>query len=207
MAPAGAIEALLDVPDTPDGAAPRGTAVIAHPHPQFGGTMTTRWCRPWRAPACSAAGAPCASISGASAPAPAYTDEGRGEAAGPAGRGAAGRAGRWRRWRWRVFPLAPSSPAHACWPPCGAERRWRRRCWSAPQQVALRRRPRAAAKHPAHALVLHGELDDTVPLASVMDWARPQMLPVTVVPGGEHFFHGQLTLLKNLVVRHLRAGR
>jgi uncharacterized protein len=52
-------------------------------------------------------------------------------------------------------------------------------------------------------LVLHGELDDTVPLAAVLDWARPQRLAVTVVPGGEHFFHGQLALLKALVVRHL----
>ena len=57
--------------------------------------------------------------------------------------------------------------------------------------------------HP-QTLVVHGERDDTVPLASVMDWARPQSLPVTVVPGGEHFFHGQLPLLKTLVVRHLR---
>lgn len=55
-------------------------------------------------------------------------------------------------------------------------------------------------------LVLHGEQDDTVPLASVMDWARPQVLPVTVVPGGEHFFHGQLPLLKSLVLRHLLSA-
>ena len=54
-------------------------------------------------------------------------------------------------------------------------------------------------------LVLHGEQDDTVPLASVMDWARPQSLPITVIPGCEHFFHGQLPLLKSLVVRHLRT--
>ena len=52
-------------------------------------------------------------------------------------------------------------------------------------------------------LVLHGETDDTVPLASVLDWARPQTLPVTVLPGLGHFFHGQLPLLKSLVVRHL----
>ncbi len=54
-------------------------------------------------------------------------------------------------------------------------------------------------------LVVHGEVDDTVPLASVMDWARPQSLPVTVIPGVEHFFHGQLPLLRMLVSRHLRA--
>ena len=50
----------------------------------------------------------------------------------------------------------------------------------------------------------NGERDETVPLPSVMDWARPQSLPVTVVPGVGHFFHGQLPLLKNLVARHLR---
>jgi hypothetical protein len=54
-------------------------------------------------------------------------------------------------------------------------------------------------------LVVHGEQDDTVPLSSVMDWARPQVLPVVVVPGGGHFFHGQLPLLRDLVMRHLRA--
>jgi alpha/beta superfamily hydrolase len=54
-------------------------------------------------------------------------------------------------------------------------------------------------------LVLHGEQDDTVPLASVLDWARPQSLPVTVVPGGGHFFHGQLPLLRDVVVRHLQG--
>ncbi len=47
--------------------------------------------------------------------------------------------------------------------------------------------------------------DDTVPLAIVIDWARPQALPVTVVPAGGHFFHGQLPLLKWLVARHLSA--
>jgi alpha/beta superfamily hydrolase len=55
-------------------------------------------------------------------------------------------------------------------------------------------------------LVVHGEQDDTVPLASVMDWARPQSLPITVIPGVEHFFHGQLPLLKSLVIRHLKAS-
>ena len=64
--------------------------------------------------------------------------------------------------------------------------------------------PIAAELH-ERCLVVHGEADDTVPLASVMDWARPQVLPVTVVPGGGHFFHGQLPLLRSLVVRHLRA--
>jgi alpha/beta superfamily hydrolase len=54
-------------------------------------------------------------------------------------------------------------------------------------------------------LVIHGEHDDTVPLAAVLDWARPQALPVMVVPGGGHFFHGQLPLLRDLVLRHVRV--
>lgn len=54
-------------------------------------------------------------------------------------------------------------------------------------------------------LVVHGEQDDTVPLAAVLDWARPQALPVTVIPGVEHFFHGRLPLLKSLALRHLHA--
>lgn len=54
-------------------------------------------------------------------------------------------------------------------------------------------------------LVVHGEVDETVPLAPVMDWARAQDLPLTVLPGCEHFFHGKQILLKDLALRHLRA--
>ena len=73
--------------------------------------------------------------------------------------------------------------------------------------TAVPKFPAPALPVDAHdqALVIHGELDDTVALAGVMDWARPQLLPVTVVPTGGHFFHGQLTLLKSLALRHLRA--
>ena len=56
----------------------------------------------------------------------------------------------------------------------------------------------------AGTLVIHGELDDLVPLAAVLDWARPQNLPVVVVPGGEHFFHGRLHVLQLIVARYCR---
>ena len=52
-------------------------------------------------------------------------------------------------------------------------------------------------------LLVHGEADDVVPLSASLDWARPQALPVVVVPGAGHFFHGQLVLLKSLVHRFL----
>lgn len=54
---------------------------------------------------------------------------------------------------------------------------------------------------PADTLLIHGEVDDVVPLAAVLDWARPQALPVIVMPGVGHFFHGQLPMLKSLLLR------
>lgn len=57
---------------------------------------------------------------------------------------------------------------------------------------------------PKHTLVVHGEADDLVLLADVMDWARPQKVPVIVFPGVGHFFHGALIDLQNLVTRHCR---
>jgi uncharacterized protein len=54
---------------------------------------------------------------------------------------------------------------------------------------------------PENTLVIHGEHDDVVPLSAVFDWARPQNLPIVVVPGGDHFFHGRLHLLAQLVTR------
>lgn len=53
-------------------------------------------------------------------------------------------------------------------------------------------------------LVVHGEQDDVVLLADVMDWARPQKLPVVVFPGAGHFFHGALIDLQKVVTRHCR---
>ncbi|WP_051710812.1 alpha/beta hydrolase [Andreprevotia chitinilytica] len=52
---------------------------------------------------------------------------------------------------------------------------------------------------PADTLVIHGEEDEVVSLAAVFDWARPQQLPIIVVPGVSHFFHGRLTQLANIV--------
>jgi alpha/beta superfamily hydrolase len=54
---------------------------------------------------------------------------------------------------------------------------------------------------PAETLVIHGELDETVPLARVLDWARPQELPVVVIPGADHFFHRRLHLIRGIVKR------
>lgn len=55
---------------------------------------------------------------------------------------------------------------------------------------------------PADTLVIHGEHDEVVPLADVMEWARPQQLPIVVLPEAGHFFHGRLTQLRDIVRRH-----
>jgi len=54
-------------------------------------------------------------------------------------------------------------------------------------------------------LVVHGDQDEVVELKEVLDWARPQHLAVTVLTGAEHFFHGRLTQLRNIVMNHLAA--
>jgi uncharacterized protein len=56
------------------------------------------------------------------------------------------------------------------------------------------------ASVPDTTLVIHGEVDETVPIQSVYDWARPQELPIVVIPGGEHFFHRKLHILKRVIV-------
>ena len=53
---------------------------------------------------------------------------------------------------------------------------------------------------PGNTILIHGERDDTIPLTDVLDWARPQDLPVIVIPGADHFFHRKLQHIKNLVV-------
>ena len=194
---AGAIEVLRDAP----AAAPVGTAVIAHPHPLFGGTMDNKVVQTL-ARAFVQAGwtAVRFNFRGVGASAGAH-DDGRGEA---------------DDLRAVVQALAPEGPLALAGFSYGAfvTSRVLRELWAAREVNKIVLVGTAAARFHVDAippeahdrtLVLHGEQDDTVPLAAVMDWARPQTLPVTVVPGGGHFFHGQLPLLKTLVARHLRT--
>lgn len=58
---------------------------------------------------------------------------------------------------------------------------------------------------PRETLVIHGELDETIPLTDVFEWARPQDLPIVVVPGADHFFHRRLGLLKRLISAHIQG--
>lgn len=197
--PAGTIEALRDEPGP--GLARRGTAIITHPHPLFGGTMENKVVQTLaRAFVQSGWVAIRFNFRGVGA-SQGLHDEGRGEledmlalVSSEAPDGA----------------LALAGFSFGSYVACGAVKAlWSSRTIEKIVLVgtAVSRFEVADLPLQAHdaTLVIHGEQDDTVPLASVMDWARPQSLPVTVVPGGGHFFHGQLPLLKSLVLRHLRS--
>jgi alpha/beta superfamily hydrolase len=197
--PVGLIEGLRDEPAP--GATPHGVAVIAHPHPLFGGTMDHKVVQTLaRAFVQSGWSAVRFNFRGVGATQGVH-DEGRGELedmlaliADQAGEGPLAIAG------FSFGAFVASGAMQALWPSGRVEKIVLVGTSAQKHQLA----PLPAEAHD-RTLVIHGEQDDTVPLAAVMDWARPQSLPVTVVPGVGHFFHGQLPLLKNLVVRHLRS--
>ncbi len=60
---------------------------------------------------------------------------------------------------------------------------------------------------PRDSVLIHGALDTTVPLANVLAYAEPLDLPVTVIPGAGHFFHGRLQLLRDIVARTVGSCR
>jgi alpha/beta superfamily hydrolase len=59
---------------------------------------------------------------------------------------------------------------------------------------------------PADTILIHGEHDETIPLQAVLDWVRPQDVPVIVIPGADHFFHRKLGHIKSWVQALWRIG-
>ena len=57
---------------------------------------------------------------------------------------------------------------------------------------------------PADSVVIHGAKDETVPLSNVLAWAEPLDLPVIVIPGADHFFHRRLHLIRDIIHRQWR---
>ncbi|MGC3963147.1 MAG: thioesterase domain-containing protein [Rhodocyclaceae bacterium] len=53
-------------------------------------------------------------------------------------------------------------------------------------------------------IVIHGGHDETVPLPNVLAWAEPMNLPVVVVPGADHFFHARLHIIRDIILRAWR---
>ncbi len=51
-------------------------------------------------------------------------------------------------------------------------------------------------------LIIQGDRDDIVLPEAILAWAAPASQPVVFIPGAEHFFHGKLTILKQLILKH-----
>jgi uncharacterized protein len=197
--PAGAMEILRDEPAA--GSQPRGVAVVAHPHPLFGGTMDNKVVQTLARAFVQSGWTTLRFNFRGVGKSEGTHDEGRGELADMLALvGAEAPEGSLAIAGFSFGSFVASSAVQALWPSRKIDK-------IVLVGTAASRFEVSALPPEAHdvALVIHGEADDTVPLASVMDWARPQSLPVTVVPGGGHFFHGQLPLLKSLVLRHLRS--
>lgn len=193
--PSGLIEVVLEDPAT----APIGLAVIAHPHPQMGGTMDNKVVHTlsrafvlagWRAVRFN------------------FRGIGQSEGAWNDGVGEvddllAVLAHHRTDPAVHSLPVALAGFSFGGFIAASASARLPQ----APSELVL---VSPATRYgvpnvPAHTLVVQGEQDDVVSMASVLDWARPQALPVTVVPGVGHFFHGQLGVLRDRVLRHLRG--
>jgi uncharacterized protein len=195
--PAGAIECAVD---SPVGAA-LGVAVICHPHPQHGGTLDNKVVQTL---------------------ARAYLQLGW-RAVRFNFRGTGGSEGRWDDGVGEVDDALAVIAAHhptqdessvpfmlagfSFGAYVASQAAARLPVHAKPQRLVLvgpSTQKQVMAAVPADTLVIHGEADEVVPLSATLDWARPQSLPVIVFPGVGHFFHGQLGLLKSVVVQHLQ---
>lgn len=192
--PVGKIEVALDEPD----GTVRGIALVAHPHPLFGGSMDNKVAVTLARTLVQLGYATYRSNFRGVGQTEGQHDEGIGE----------------REDLLALLEHMRAQPGHASVPLVLAgfsfgtavvshvARRLAERGQSVERMVfvgtAASRFDIAAV--PENTLVVHGEQDETVPIASVFDWARPQELPVVVIPGAEHFLHRKLHILKRIVL-------
>ena len=197
--PAGAVECAIDLP----AGAPRGAALICHPHPQHGGTLDNKVVQTL-ARAFVQLGYRTLRFNyrGVGAAAGAWV-EGRGEIDDACAVIAALREGEGGGVADGAVPTPLVVAGFSFGGYVAAHAAARLPEGAKAERLVLvgpsTQRQQVPAV-PADTLVIHGEHDDVVPLAATLDWARPQSLPVVVVPGGAHFFHGQLPLLKSIVL-------
>jgi len=192
--PAGAIECTIDAPPGES----VGTVVVCHPHPQQGGTMDNKVVQTlaraflqlgWRSVRFNFRGIGASEGS---------WDEGRGEIDDALAVIAAFREPG-KPFMLAGFSFGAYVASTAATRLAGDEKPTRMVLVGASTQR------QAMPAVPADTVVIHGETDDVVPLSATLAWAKPQSLPVIVFPGVGHFFHGQLVLLKSVVVRELQA--
>jgi uncharacterized protein len=195
--PAGAIEVALDEP----AASPRAVLVACHPHPQHGGTLDNKVVQTvaraglqmgWRSVRFNFRGV------GASE---GVWDEGRGEIDDALAVVAA-----YRDPSDAGLPLVLAGFSFGGY--IAAEVATRLASTQPVQRLALvapstQKQTVPALPEPlrAETFIVHSADDDVVPCSATLAWASAQDLPVTVLPASGHFFHGQLALLKTLLLR------
>jgi alpha/beta superfamily hydrolase len=191
--PAGNMESLLDLPE----GAPRGIALVAHPHPLYGGTMDNKvaatLARTFVALGYVAARFNFRGVGASEG----VHDDGRGEVDDMAAMMAH------MQEQYPGLPVALTGFSFGTFVQAQFQQRLIAEGRPAERLVLV---GTAAGKWPmpevpADTILIHGELDDTITLQQVFDWARPQDLPVLVIPGADHFFHRKLGHIKNFVIQ------
>jgi len=182
----GKIEAVLDRPET----APRGTALVAHPHPLYGGTLENKVVQTLAKTFVEL---------GYVSLRPNFRGVGASEGAHDNGNGETEdllRVAAYSREQFGELPLVLAGYSFGGFVQTRVAKRLQPLRMVLVGLAAGRFRCEPV---PADSIVIHGEQDETVPLAAVLDWARPQELPVVVVPGADHFFHLRLHIIRNIV--------
>lgn len=187
--PVGRIECAIDVPSS----RPRGVALVAHPHPLYGGTLDNKVVQTLARTFVDL---------GYAAVRPNFRGAGASEGPHDAGAGEVDDLAAVLAHAQAEFGAAPAVLAGFSFSTALQLRLAQRLPADQVARlvlvgVAVERLEAPAA--PKGTLVIHGERDETVPLTAVLDWARPQDLPVVVIPGADHFFHRRLQLLRELV--------
>jgi alpha/beta superfamily hydrolase len=188
----GQLECALDLPDT----APRGIALVAHPHPLYGGTMDNKVAQTL-ARAFVALGYATVRMN--------FRGVGRSEGVHDHGKGETDDMAlllKHMQQQYPGLPVALSGFSFGTFVQAQLQQRLIAQGTPAERLVLV---GSAAGKWampeiPANTILIHGELDETIPLKDVLDWARPQDIPVIVIPGADHFFHRKLQHIKNFVI-------
>lgn len=192
MGATGSLECALDLPE----GAPRGLALVAHPHPLYGGTMDNKVAQTL-ARAFVAIGYATVRMN--------FRGVGKSEGVHDAGHGETDDMAlllAHMKQQYPDLPVALGGFSFGTFVQSQLQVRLTAQGTPAERLVLV---GSAAGKWampnvPANTILIHGEQDDTIPLSDVLDWARPQDLPVIVIPGADHFFHRKLQHIKSFVV-------
>jgi alpha/beta superfamily hydrolase len=197
--PAGKLDIVVNDPGAEAGTDPernrRGLAFVAHPHPLFGGTLDNKvvqtLAKTFHAQGCVAVRMNFRGVGASDG----VHDEGNGETED------------WlivadeMRSRYGPLPLLLAGFSFGAYVQARVAKRLLEMGTPAARLVLVA--PAVGRFHlepvTEGTLVIHGESDDVVPLPEVLAWARPQRLPVVVLPGAGHFFHGSLMELQRIV--------